>query len=261
MKIKTAIIFPALIAVALMTLSACDSGDSDVTTPPSAPTAATTSEPTVTVSPTATAAPSTSPESGGESAETPAPTAAPTAEPTATVKPIDPTAAPAETPAPTESVPTVDGALSAEPGKILTSLLAKANALLPEDGAMPKEFVTEIDAETAKGNTGLSPDDFTKYVSSAKAAAAMIGSFAHKVVIIQLKDVSDASTVKSLVADGFDNSQWICVFPEKSVVVDSGSCILMVASRKDWADAVLSAFGELAGGNLGGANEFFSGLE
>jgi hypothetical protein len=126
---------------------------------------------------------------------------------------------------------------------------------------MPKEFVLEIDAETSAGNTGLSSDDFTKYVSSASAATAMIGSFAHKVVIIQLKNASDAASVKTLVANGFDNAQWICVYPEKSVVVESGSCVLLVVSRKDWADAVLAAFGELAGGNLGAANEFYSGLE
>ena len=91
---------------------------------------------------------------------------------------------------------------------------------------------------------------------------AAIGSQAHQIVLIRAKDGSSAGDVKKIIAgrvsgkDGYDSQKWICVWPEISIVVESGSYVLLAASRKDIVDAVLEVFKEMAG-SVGDVDVFY----
>ena len=144
---------------------------------------------------------------------------------------------------------------------ILNSVVDGANKLLPEDSQLAAAFTDAVTADSAQNALGLSPDDFTKYVSEAYVSTAAIMTFAHQVALMKCKDFSSAAQVKSLVAAGFDSNKWICVWPDKSFVADSGSYVLLVASTSAGADALLESFKTLANNNVGEVNTFFTGAQ
>jgi hypothetical protein len=142
-------------------------------------------------------------------------------------------------------------------GDVLSSVITDADASLPEAGKLPVTFNDPVTAETSPGALGLTADDFTKYISEAYTATAMLNVNAHGVALVNVKDIKDAATVKKLMADGFDSQKWVCVMPEISFVIDSGSYILLAATTKSGADALVSSFSALAGGNVGDRVNFY----
>lgn len=124
---------------------------------------------------------------------------------------------------------------------------------------MPASYISEVTAETSLYAIGLSQSDFDEYVSSASVSTALIGSFAHEISLIQAKDAVAAAAIKKLVAadGGYDSRKWICVFPEVSCVIESGSYVLLAASRADVVDAVVGAFTDAAG-SVGERDVFFT---
>jgi hypothetical protein len=149
--------------------------------------------------------------------------------------------------------------LQGPPGEILEKVLTEAVSALPADKPAPMTFTTEVTAETSQNQIGLSGADFDKYVESASVATAVIGTFPHEIGMIEAKDAASAAEVKKLIAGdgGDDSNKWICVFPERSYVVESGHYVLLAVSRADVVEAVLAAFTEEAG-NVGEVDEFFS---
>ena len=149
--------------------------------------------------------------------------------------------------------------LSGSPEDILNRVLDEAKKSLPDDKPMPESRVTEVTADTSQNAIGLSTDDFNKYVSSASIATALIGTFPHEIGVIQAKDAASAATIKKLISSdgGYNSLKWICVSPEESCVLESGSYVLLAASRADVVDAVVSAF-TAAAGNVGERNVFFT---
>ncbi|MDR0468984.1 MAG: DUF4358 domain-containing protein, partial [Peptococcaceae bacterium] len=120
-------------------------------------------------------------------------------------------------------------------------------------------FDGEVTADTSQNTIGLSTADFNQYVSSATVSTAAISTFAHQVSLILAKDAASAAEIKKRIAGdgGFDSQKWICVWPEESCVIDSGSYVLLVVSRADVAEAVVAAF-TAAAGNVGERVVFFT---
>jgi len=116
---------------------------------------------------------------------------------------------------------------------------------------------SSVTAENSQYAIGLSSDDFTKYVTDVAVSQAAILTSAHEVILIQAKDARSAAEVKRLVADGYDSGKWVCVFPEKCCVIDSGDYVLLVSSTAVIVDAVIDAFKTVAG-STGEANTFFT---
>jgi len=107
----------------------------------------------------------------------------------------------------------------------------------------------EVQSDMAHNDVGLSSPDFDRLVTSAASSLAAIGTFAHQIVIIQANDASAASQIKNLISgtDGYDAQKWICVWPDKAVVVESGSYVLLAAAHTDVVDAAVEAFQNDAG--------------
>ena len=140
--------------------------------------------------------------------------------------------------------------LSGTPEEILNNLIAAISAMgvdmpmsLPPDAVLP---------ELSQNTIGLSEADFGRLVQSASYNLAGIGTFAHQIIIIQAKDAASATEVKKLVSGdgGYDSKKWICVFPEKTIAVESGVYVLLIASYKNVVDAAVKSF-EAAAGSIG----------
>jgi len=116
----------------------------------------------------------------------------------------------------------------------------------------------EITAEKAQYVLGLTEAQFEEYVESAYEAAAAIATFAQSNVVVKCKDSAAAVQVKKLIAAGFDSNKWICVFPEQSIVVESGSYVLLAVGTAETTNALAEAFKSLSDGNTGNPDVFFT---
>ena len=123
----------------------------------------------------------------------------------------------------------------------------------------------EVNPEMSHNDVGLSTEDFNRLVKSAASSLAAIGTFAHQIVIIEANNASAATEIKNLVsgADGYDAQKWICVWPDKVIVVESGVYVLLAAANADVVDAAIEAF-KAEAGTIGTVVTFFEhegGLE
>lgn len=143
--------------------------------------------------------------------------------------------------------------------EILEGVLRDADSALSDDDRMPQTFKDPVTADTAQGMLGLTPEQYGEYVTEAYVATGALMTSAHEVALIKCKDFDAAEAVKDLVAGGFDSAKWICVMPEESFVVDSGSYVLLAAVGTAAGDAIIESFTAAAGGNVGDANVFFEG--
>lgn len=118
-----------------------------------------------------------------------------------------------------------------------------------------------VTADNTSYITGLTAEDFTTYVDEAAISSAMISTQAHLVVLFKAKDAAAAESVKKLVAEKYDSHRWVCVLPDESFVITSGSYVLLVSSYKESADALLKGFTAVAGTNIGEINIFYTNTE
>ena len=109
-----------------------------------------------------------------------------------------------------------------------------------------------------KNALGLTDEQFAQYVEAAYEAKAAINTMAQSTSVIKCKSAADAAEVKKRIAAGFDSNKWICVFPEQSVVVESGSYLLLAVGKVDATNAIVEAFKTLSGGNIGTPDVFFT---
>ena len=109
-----------------------------------------------------------------------------------------------------------------------------------------------------KNALGLTDEQFAQYVEAAFEAKAAIMTHAQSTSVIKCKSAADAAEVKKLIAAGFDSNKWICVFPDQSVVVESGSYLLLAVGKVDATNALVEAFKSLSGGNIGTPDVFFT---
>ena len=152
------------------------------------------------------------------------------------------------------------GGAGAEAKDTLTENAANtlAGIIVDVQADLPMMFEDAITAETAQGMLGLTPEQFEKYVSEAAASTAAISTFAIQISLVKCNDFTAATEVKSLIAKGYDSGKWICVFPEQSMTVESGSYVLLAVGPADTVDAILKSFTDAAAGNVGSPDVFFT---
>ena len=139
-------------------------------------------------------------------------------------------------------------------------ILSKLDEDLKQTGVeMPMTLPPmEVSADMSQNDIGLSSADFNRLVSSAASSLAAIGTFAHQIAVIQANDANAATEVKNLISgsNGYDSQKWICVWPEKVIVVESGAYVLLAAARANVVDAAVEAFRSEAG-TIGTVVTFF----
>jgi hypothetical protein len=164
---------------------------------------------------------------------------------------------PAQSPPPDPTEPPPTDLLSGDLPDILASVLDDANARLEGDDKFVGSFEDPVTADNCNGILGLTPEEFERYVAEAYVSTAAISTFAHQVALIRCKDFAAAAEVMRLVAAGFDLTKWICAFPEECFVMDSGSYVLLVATKAKGAEALRTSFEVAARGYVGDANVFY----
>ena len=157
---------------------------------------------------------------------------------------------------PVEETPTTN--LSGTVTEILASIEEKAKEILGEEAHYPMSFTDPVTAEEAQGMLGMTEGEFNQYIEEAVSSVALIATHAHQVSLVKTTP-GNAAVVKDLIAAGYNSQKWICVFPDKSIVITSGDYVLLAVGREENADAVIEAFKALAG-TTSEANKFFEGV-
>ena len=150
-----------------------------------------------------------------------------------------------------------ESALSGPTADILQHILDEATAALGDE--VPATFVDPVTAEIAPSELGVLQDDFVSYVDEATAAKAAIATFAFQVAVIKCSSEDDAKTINEQIMKEYDSTKWVCVFPEQSVTIVSGSYILLAVGYEAQVTELTDAFKELAGGAYSAPNIFYEG--
>jgi hypothetical protein len=149
--------------------------------------------------------------------------------------------------------------LSGPTEEILQTILDEATASINEEFAIPATFTDPVTSENAPGMLGMTPDDFVSFVDEATVATAAIATFAFQVAVIKANSVGEVGNIIELVMDGYDSGKWICVFPERSLVMGSGQYVLLAVGTVTQTDALVEAFRNEAGGVAFNPNIFYEG--
>jgi hypothetical protein len=141
---------------------------------------------------------------------------------------------------------------------LLTDLQQKANDRLTGDDRLPEVFTDPVTAENCQGVMGLTPEQLSELVEEASVQTAMINVNAYSVLLAKCPNAASAASVADTIAQNYDSNRWICVLPDESFVVTSGSHVLLVSASSAQAQALKEAFTELADGLVGEVRVFYT---
>ena len=141
----------------------------------------------------------------------------------------------------------------------LNAIMEKLREVIDESVFVPKTFDSLVTADTCQSMTGLTVEQFEKYVTDGYSMTAMIMTQAFEITMVKCKDYASAAEVKKLIKDGYDSLKWICVFPEQTFVVDSGRFVLIGAVYNDVAEALQQSFADQFTTKAGDVNKFYDG--
>ncbi len=105
----------------------------------------------------------------------------------------------------------------------------------------PMVGTTEINKDNLAYYVGTDDIDFEEGVAS----EAEIGSIAHSVALLKVKEGTDVETAKAKIQASIDPRKWICVEAEKVIVENKGDLIIVIMSFDDVANTIESNFSKL----------------
>jgi len=114
----------------------------------------------------------------------------------------------------------------------LEDIMTKLYADIPEDERpmLGNINVLQDMPDNIEYYTGTTDIEYEEVLAS----EPMMGSIAHSVVLVKMKDGSDIEDAKTKIADGIDPRKWICVeVPEEDVIVKNKGNIIILIMVKD----------------------------
>ena len=101
-------------------------------------------------------------------------------------------------------------------------------------------------------NTELTKDNIENYLGTkdieykeALASESAIGSIAHSVVLVRMKDGADIESAKKKIKESVNPRKWICVEAEEVVVKNKGNLIILIMSSSDYTKKIENSFDNL----------------
>lgn len=104
---------------------------------------------------------------------------------------------------------------------------------------------TEMDADTIRYLASVTGVD---KISEFCVSGPLMAPPAYEMVVVRVKNASDAEAVAKEMLENSDPGKWICVRAEAVRIGVCGDTIMMVMSSAEEAGALISAFGEVCGG-------------
>ncbi len=126
----------------------------------------------------------------------------------------------------------------------LEDIMTKLYEDIPNDNRPGGLSNMEINDENIESFIGTDDVDYVEAIAS----ESMMGSIAHSVVLIRVKDVADIEEDKKEILENVNPRKWICVGVEKEeVIVESKGDLIMVVivADKDNREKIAKAFDNL----------------
>ena len=126
----------------------------------------------------------------------------------------------------------------------LEDIMDKLYVDIPEDNRPGGLTNMEVNDENIESFIGTDDIEYKEAIAS----ESMMGSIAHSVVLVRVKDVADIEKDKKDILENVNPRKWICVGVEKEeVVVESKGDLIMVVivQDKENRDKIVKAFDNL----------------
>ena len=111
----------------------------------------------------------------------------------------------------------------------LEELMAKVYAGIPDEEKPMMLGNIVVDSENVEYYLGTADIEYEE----ALASESGIGSIAHSVVLVRVKDGADVETVKSKIKENVNPRKWICVGVEEDQVIvkNKGNLVILIMAQ------------------------------
>lgn len=123
----------------------------------------------------------------------------------------------------------------------LEEIMDKVYASIPEDERPMMLMNTEVTKENVEMYLGTKDIEYEE----ALASESGVGSIAHSVVLVRVKDNADVEAIKEKIEKNVDPRKWVCVEAEEVEVESKGNLIILIMSSKANAEKIETEFDKL----------------
>lgn len=111
----------------------------------------------------------------------------------------------------------------------LEEIMEKVYKYLPDEDRPMMLTNIPLDNENAENYLGTNDIEFEEALASESA----VGSIAHSVVLVRVKDVKDVESVKKTIKENVNPRKWICVGVEDDEVIikNKGNLIILIIAE------------------------------
>ena len=123
----------------------------------------------------------------------------------------------------------------------LEEIMTKVYADVPEDERPMLLTNTEVTEENVENYLGTKDIEYEEALASESA----VGSIAHSVVLVRMKDGADVEDAKKKIEENVNPRKWICVEAEDVVVKNKGNLIILIMSSSNYIEKIENSFDNL----------------
>lgn len=120
----------------------------------------------------------------------------------------------------------------------LDEIITKIYEKVPLELSLVSDYIDISDENALRYNTGLT--DSSK-ISEVCVSEPMIGSIPYSLVLVKVKNASDASDIASQMKSGINQRKWVCVEADDLAVTYSGDVVLLFMVGSEYNDDVKSS--------------------
>ena len=123
----------------------------------------------------------------------------------------------------------------------LEEIMTKVYADVPEDERPMMLTNIEVTEENVENYLGTKDIEYKEALASESA----VGSIAHSVVLVRMKDGANIEEAKKKIEENANPSKWVCVTADDVVVKNKGNLIILIMSSSNYIEKIENSFDNL----------------
>ena len=123
----------------------------------------------------------------------------------------------------------------------LEDIMDKVYASIPEEERPMMLMNTEVTEENVEMYLGTADIEYEE----ALASESGVGSIAHSVVLVRVKDGANVEVIKEKIENSVNPRKWICVEAEEVEVESKGNLIILIMTSEANAEKIETEFDKL----------------
>ena len=123
----------------------------------------------------------------------------------------------------------------------LEEIMTKVYADVPEEERPMMLTNFEVTEENVENYLGTKDIEYEEALASESA----VGSIAHSVVLVRMKDGANIEEAKKKIEESANPRKWICVEADDVVVKNQGNLIILIMSSSNYTQKIENSFDNL----------------